>query len=176
MSELIAEVSLRVIAGAEADHTALADLINAAFAVYPFMQVRRTSPGGVAEELGDTGEMILAEAAGALAGCAMVRPSLEVEWEGTKSDVRNAEAMYLGLVSVQPNGMRRGLGRSLVAEAERIAVARGFRKMVLGTLVEMGNVDYYERVGYRTEAYEDFPPGHWGVTISHRYCGMVKDL
>jgi predicted N-acetyltransferase YhbS len=84
--------------------------------------------------------------------------------------------MYLGLVAIRPGEMRRGLGRRIVAEAERIAAESGYRKIVLGTLIEMGNVDYYERVGYRVEGSEDFPPGHWGMTIHHRFRGMVKDL
>ncbi len=170
------EVTLRLIPAAEADHERLAALINAAFAVYPFLGVERTSPEGVAEELGDTGRMILAEAADELVGCAMIRPSLEVECEGTRSDVRGPDAMYLGLVSIKPGEMRQGLGRKIVAEAERIAARGGYRTMVLGTLVEMGNVDYYERLGYRVEGSEDFPPGHWGITIPHRFRGMVKTL
>lgn len=177
MSTETPEITLRLVSAACADHVRLAALINAAFGVYPFLTVERTSPEGLAEELGDTGEIILAEAGGELLGCAMIRPSTHVGWEPAgASDARADVAMYLGLVSVKPGQMRNGLGRRLVAEAERIAAERSFRQVVLGTLVEMGNVDYYERLGYRTVGHEDLPAGHWGMTIHHRFCGMVKDL
>ncbi len=175
----MASLILRLVRPEEADLEALAALVNRAFAVYPFLTVARTSARGIAEEAGDSGEFLLAEADGELVGCAMIRPAAEgervIERGGTEAD---RDAMYFGLAAVEPGLMRSGIGRRLVAFGESEAARRGFREVLLGTVREMGNVEYYQRAGYRTTAVLRFPANanHWGINIDHEYHEMVKQL
>lgn len=168
--------AFRVVGPVEADFPALARLVNAAFTVYPFMEGPRTTAEGIAGEMGDSGRFVVAESVAGLAACAMLRPSLDVHADDTPGTVREADTMYLGLVAVDPEIRKRGVGRAIIAEAERIAALGGFLHMSLGTLREMGNVTYYERLGYIVVNEYAFLPGHWGMTIPHQFCVMVKGL
>lgn len=168
-------LTLRLAPPSEADPVALAALINDAYKKYPFMRESRTSPDGLAAELVG-GHLILAAEESAIVGCALVRPSLDGDWlEGT-GDHRHAGSFYFGLAAVARAVQGRGVGRKLVAEAERIGGERNFQRMVLTTLEEMGNVHYYNLLGYRSVATHAFEAGHWGMTIPHTYHVMVKDL
>lgn len=172
------DIEFRVEQAATADHKLLMEIINGAFSVYPFMSgPRLREPEELRAEAGEAGEFILASVGSETLGCAMVAPAPEIDWGVSKDAVIDSpDAMYLGLLGVRPGLRMQGLGRRLVAEAERIAIERGFRKMTLGTLREMGNVDYYEPKGYRVVARLNFPAGHWSVDIPHQFCTMVKDL
>ena len=178
MGHVVSEpLPVRILPGRDVDPAAMTTLVNAAFAVYPFLPFERTSAEGVREEIGADGDVLWMERDGRPLACALIRPSLSVEWgEHAPFGVNAADALYLGFVCVEPASMRAGLGRMIVAEAERIGRERGFARMVLGTVREMGNVDYYERVGYRVIGSEVLPAGHWGMTIDHEYCAMEKRL
>jgi GNAT superfamily N-acetyltransferase len=168
---------VQVFPSRDVDLAAMTALVNAAFAVYPFLPFERTSIEGLAEEIGDDGDVLWLESGGQPLACALIRPSLSVDWgEHAPFGVNAADALYLGLVCVDPGSMRHGLGRHIVTEAERIARERGFDRIVLGTVREMGNVGYYERVGYRVIGSDVLPAGHWGMTIDHDYCAMEKHL
>lgn len=159
------------------DHDELARVINAAFGVYPFMHGDRTSPAGLAEEQGGTGRFVVGRCGGELAACAMVRPSLDMHIEaGMEDAIGDAATMYLGLVAVEPRLRKLGLGRRIVAAAEQAAQDLGFARMTLGTLREMGNVEYYEAFGYHVTSEQVFEAGHWGVEMPHHFCVMVKAL
>ena len=174
---VIDDVVFELLAPGAGDHDALAGVINAAFSVYSFMHGDRTSPEGVAEEEGETGRFIVVRSTGELAACAMIRPSLDVHSEaGTEDAMGDAATMYLGLVAVQPRLRKLGLGRRIVAAAEQAALAMGFTKMTLGTLREMGNVEYYEVLGYQVTSEQVFEAGHWAVEMPHHFCMMVKAL
>jgi ribosomal protein S18 acetylase RimI-like enzyme len=84
-----------------------------------------------------TGLMVVAESDGALLGCCQ----LESRSEGTA---------YFGMFSVRPQRQGQGLGRAIVAEAERIAVsewsASQMRMTVLRQRAEL--LAWYERLGY----------------------------
>lgn len=168
-------LSVRLAPPSEADPVALAALINDAYKKYPFMRESRTSPDGLEAEMVG-GDLILASEASGLLGCALVRPSLDGDWlEGTE-DHRHPGSFYFGLAAVSRVAQGRGVGRKLVAEAERLGVERNFQRMVLTTLEEMGNVRYYNLLGYRSVASRAFEAGHWGMAIPHSYHVMVKDL
>jgi len=69
------------------------------------------------------------------------------------------EAYYLGMLAVNPCRQADGLGRALLARAERFAAAAGARKMQL-TVIEQREslIAWYERRGYRrTGAVKPFP-------------------
>ena len=163
MAQHPSTIALRLVSAAEADRDRLASLINAAFAVYPFMGGPRTSAEGLAEEMGETGVFIVAEDDGRAIGCAMLRPASEIDWEtdAAPAGLNGAGVVYLGLVAVDPTIHKRGLGRRIIAEAESTGRRRGFTKVTLGTLREQGTVPYYEALGYRTVASPQFEAGHW---------------
>ncbi len=61
---------------------------------------------------------------------------------------------YLGDLFVREAHRGRGLGRALVAEAERLARARGVARILLGVLPGNPAEALYRRLGYRTYAVE----------------------
>lgn len=169
-------VRLRV-AGAEGiDASAIAEVVNAAFYLHAFMSADRTSPDGVIEEMGSDGLFILAEDDEGLAGTALLKPSIHGDGDEIAHAVNVDHAAYLGLVCVPPRVNRTGIGRRLMAEAERLAIELGYSQVTLGTVREMGNVDYYEALGYRVVGSEPFPAGKWGLAIDFEHCTLVKDL
>jgi len=63
-------------------------------------------------------------------------------------------------VSVHPDHGRRGIGRRLLAEAERWAVARGMTSLSLTTYAEVAwNGPYYARLGFAVVAEDDLTEG-----------------
>lgn len=166
-------VPVKAIDAAEA-----AALINAAFRRHDVMKGERTSPGGLLEEAGEDAEFLQHRREGRLAAFAMIRPAASVfpPGEGPLPAAQLAKSLYFGLAAVDAHDVNLGLGRALVAEAERIATARGYEQVVLGTVREFGLVEYYARLGYIAMHVEEHPAGHWGVIVPHQYCEMVKAL
>ena len=168
-------LTLRLARADQVDPGGLAELMNDAYRKYSFMTVDRTSAEVLGEEAAG-GDFILAESGEEMTGCAFVRPSLQGEWWEGAADHRHAGALYFGLAAVARNAQGKGVGRRLVAEAERLGHERNYQRMILTTLEEMGNVRYYEDLGYRSIARHGFEAGHWGMTIPHTHHVMVKDL
>ncbi|MDX2234096.1 MAG: GNAT family N-acetyltransferase [Hyphomonadaceae bacterium] len=113
--------------GAKAGWTHEADLLGG----------QRTDAAALLEIIADPAQtLVLAEADGALVGCVCV--------------ARKPGGLgYLGMLTVRPTMQGAGLGRALVAEAER--VARGFaaRAMEMTVIVQRGElIAWYERLGY----------------------------
>jgi len=75
---------------------------------------------------------------------------------------RDADLWYLGMLTVRPDMQARGLGRSMLHEAERYAVARGARWMRMTVItVRETLIQWYERRGYaRTGELIPFPYGN----------------
>jgi predicted N-acetyltransferase YhbS len=123
----------------EADHEAVAALINRAFEVEKFFKsCDRTTPEEILHLL-HKGTFLLAEdAAGALLG------SIYVETGGARG--------YFGMLSVQPGRQRGGIGRQLIAAAEQRARQAGC------TFMEISVIDLreelpplYGRFGYELD-------------------------
>ena len=74
---------------------------------------------------------------------------------------QGADVWYLGMLTIRPDLQARQLGRTLLAEAESYAVARGARRMRLSVIgVRDTLIAWYERRGYaRTGASQPFPYG-----------------
>ncbi len=169
-------VRLRVADAASIDPASVAEVVNAAFRQHALVTTDRTSAAGVTEEMGRDGLFILAEDDEGLLGTALVRPSLHVDSDGIDETVNEPYAAYIGLVCVAPRAARSGVGKQVMARAEQLATERGHSQATLGAVREMGNVGYYESLGYRIVASQGFAAGKWGLAANFEHCTMVKDL
>jgi len=110
---------------------------------------QRTDPVGVAELITKPGScMLLAERDGALLACA----NLE----------KRGDAGYFGMFSVRPDLQGAGIGRTTLAEAERIARDDWHCGEMHMTVISVRDelIAWYERRGYkRTGIYSPFPYG-----------------
>ena len=77
---------------------------------------------------------VLADAAGIAALCVLIGAP---------------DHLLLDNVAVDPSRQGQGLGRTMIAHAEAVAVARGYRELRLFTIVLMeSNIDLYRRLGF----------------------------
>jgi len=137
------------------DVSALTRLINAAFVVEQIV-----FDGDRVDDLGvrvymSGGTFLVAEDSGALAGCVYIE---------TRGD-----CSYLGLLSVQPERQGTGLGRRLVAAAERFARESGSRVMDLRVISARREqlLPFYQRLGYVFVRTEPFPANLVSKMPSH---------
>jgi ribosomal protein S18 acetylase RimI-like enzyme len=114
------------------------------------LEGQRTDAGAVAGIIaGDHGGILLAEADCRLVGCCQ----LQRRPDGTA---------YFGMFAVVPRQQGQGLGRLIVAEAERIAGEEwGGDRMSMTVIRQRADlIAWYERLGYRTTGRtEPFPYG-----------------
>ena len=117
---------------------------------------QRTDAADLADTVGGAGrQMLVAEREGVLVGCCRL-------------ERRPGATAHLGMLSVRPGLQDGGIGRAIVAEAERVASCEWagvrMRMTVIRQRTEL--IAWYERLGYRrTGATEPFPYGddRWGV-------------
>jgi len=131
---------------------------------------RRIDAERVAELVaGPASLVLLAERAAALVACAQVE--------------RQGASGYFGMFSVRPGLQGAGVGRAVLAQAERIArvewQCRTMRMTVISVREEL--IAWYERRGYRrTGEYEPFPYGDERFGIPRRddlrFEVLLKDL
>lgn len=121
---------------------------------------QRTDAEAVAEMLGEPGSTLLLaeENDGQLVGCCRL-------------ERRPAKGAYFGMFSVQPLRQGAGVGRQLLAEAERLArddwAATTMVMTVIAQRTEL--IAWYERRGYRrTGETEPFPYGNLRYGIPRR--------
>ena len=127
------------------DAAAIASLVNDAFRSERFfIEADRTNPEKVAALL-EKGKFLLLFEGEALAGC------VYAELRGDRG--------YFGLLAVDPNRQRTGLGGQLIAAAEDYCRASGCRFMDL-TFVNVRHElpSYYRRFGYVENGILPFPP------------------
>ena len=66
-----------------------------------------------------------------------------------------AAQVELKNMAVRPDQQGRGVGRALVAEAVRRAADDGYAEMIVATAAaDIGNLRFYQRVGFRLSAVE----------------------
>lgn len=115
---------------------------------------QRTDPEGVAELLrrGDC-KILLGESGAQLLACAQVEAAPDEDGD---------RIGYFGMFSVRPDLQGGGVGRALLAEAERVAREEwGCREMQM-TVISVRDelIAWYQRRGYRrTGRYKPFPYG-----------------
>ncbi len=128
-----------------ADAFAIAALVNAAFRPERFfIDTERTNPEKVAALL-QTGKFLLLFEDGVLAGCVYTQ--------------LRGERGYFGLLAVDPQRQRSGIGARLIAAAEQHCRAASCRFMDL-TFVNVRKElpGYYRRFGYTENGTLPFPP------------------
>ncbi|GAA2443884.1 GNAT family N-acetyltransferase [Streptomyces lavendulocolor] len=143
----------------EADVPALVALIESAYrgdssragwtTEADILEGQRTDPEGVRDVIAAPGSrLLLVERGGELVACC------QLEHRG--------EAAYFGMFAVRPGLQGGGLGRRVIAEAERLAAAEwGAREMHM-TVISVRDelIAWYERRGYRrTGRMTPFPYG-----------------
>jgi len=128
-----------------ADAGSIARLVNAAFRPERFfIDADRTNPEKVVALL-EKGKFFLLFEQNALAGCVY-------------TELRE-ERGYFGLLAVDPERQRCGLGGRLIAAAEEYCRSAGCRFMDLSFVnVRHELPDYYRRLGYTENGTLPFPP------------------
>jgi ribosomal protein S18 acetylase RimI-like enzyme len=113
--------------------------------------------------------IVLCESGGELLACVHVE--------------QRESAAYLGMFSVRPTRQGSGLGRAMLAEAERIARDEWQRSEMQMTVISIRDelIAWYERCGYRRSGtYEPFPYGDERFGIPKRddlrFETLVKSL
>lgn len=131
---------------------------------------QRTDPAGVREVIErPLSRMLIAERDGAVVACCQLE--------------HRSDAGYFGMFSVRPGQQGAGLGKVVLAEAERIAReewgATRMRMTVIAQREEL--IAFYERRGYRrTGETEPFPYGDERFGLPQRddlaFAVLVKEL
>lgn len=110
---------------------------------------QRIDPEGVSEVIiKPDSRVLLAERGGELLACAHIE--------------KQGDAAYFGMFSVRPNLQGSGLGKVMLAEAERIAHEEWHCQHMRMTVIDVRNelIAWYERRGYRrTGEHHPFPYG-----------------
>ncbi|MEU6058916.1 GNAT family N-acetyltransferase [Streptomyces sp. NPDC047097] len=164
----------------EADIPALVALVESAYrgeasragwtTEADILQGRRTDPAGIRAVItAPASRLLVVERDGALVACC------QLEHRG--------EAAYFGTFAVRPGLQGGGLGRQVIAEAERLAAADwGARQMQMTVIsVREELIAWYERRGYRrTGTMTPFPYGDERFGLPQRpdleFELLVKDL
>ncbi|QEE60263.1 GNAT family N-acetyltransferase [Salinibacterium sp. dk2585] len=114
------------------------------------LEGQRIDPEVLAEDIARPNSVVLlAERDGALVGCAHI----------TRAGER---AAYFGMFAVRPDGQGGGLGKRILAEAERRATELWGAAAMEMTVIEQRPdlIAFYERRGYgRTGEFREFPYG-----------------
>jgi len=126
----------------EADAEELVPLINRAFKIeLQYFDTERIDLAETLEHL-KKGTFLLAESEGRLAGCNYVE--------------LRAEAGYFGLLSVDPAYQGRGLGKTLVEQAEDFCRRAGCGLMQIRVLNHRTELPpFYEKIGYGLAGIEE---------------------
>lgn len=122
------------------------------------LEGQRTDPEGVAAVVTDPGGILLAaERAGRLVACCQLE--------------RRGENAYFGMFAVRPDLQGAGLGKAVLAEAERTASAEWAAREMQMTVIRQREdlIAWYERRGYaRTGKLSPFPYGDERFGIPQR--------
>ena len=134
----------------DADLDAIAALVNSAYrgdssragwtTEADYLEGQRTDAERLREQLATTpgaGMLTLRDDDGTLLGSVWLEP-------------RGDEVWYLGMFTIRPDLQARGLGRTLLDEAERFALGRGARRMRISVIqLREPLIAWYERRGFR---------------------------
>lgn len=158
MSATIAEARLQFRDARDNDVAAIVALVESAYrgdvsrkgwtTEADFLDGQRTDAGGVAAAIGNPdGRILLAERGAELLACCHLE--------------KQGEACYFGMFAVNPALQGGGVGRQVIAEAERIAREWGCTAMQMTVITIRDElIAWYERRGYRRSGiFKPFPYG-----------------
>jgi predicted N-acetyltransferase YhbS len=145
------------------DAEAVSGVINAAFRkAEGFLIDRDRIDLKTVQDLFRTGTFLVAEENGVVVGC------VHVEMRGERS--------YLGLLSVNPDGQKSGVGSKLMTAAEDYCAKAGSRFMDLRIVsVRQELPEFYHRRGYVETGTAPFTPGLEPKLPCH-FVNMAKPL
>jgi GNAT superfamily N-acetyltransferase len=147
----------------EADAADIVRIVNLAYRVEDFFKIGdRTYEAEVREIIANDQFVVAEDGSGRMAGC------VEVRITGDRG--------YFGMLSVEPQRQKTGLGAGLIQQAEAFALQRGCSVMDL-TYVNVREElpAFYERFGYRrtgTSPWERDEPTRFPV----HFVNMSKEL
>jgi ribosomal protein S18 acetylase RimI-like enzyme len=123
-------------------------------------------------------EFLIAELDGRLAGCCLLQKTKAVDGQAGK---QGEAAAYFGMFAIDPSIHASGLGKTVLAEAEREAQRLWHVKSMVMTVINLRDklIEYYERRGYRlTGGTAPFPfsATTGEVTRDFHLVEMKKDL
>jgi ribosomal protein S18 acetylase RimI-like enzyme len=153
-------LTFRFAAGSDDEISAIVSLVESAYrgessrlgwtTEADLLDGQRTDAEAVREIIvAANGGLLLAEDGANLVGCCQL-------------ERRQAGVAYFGMFSVRPGQQGQGLGRAIVAEAERIARDEWLAGRISMTVIRQRSdlIAWYERLGYRlTGETEPFPYG-----------------
>jgi GNAT superfamily N-acetyltransferase len=94
----------------------------------------------------------------------------------TELEVSAKGTYYINIIAVFPERRKAGVGRMLMAEAERLARRNGFRRLALNTFeADTGLVDFYRGHGFQILATRAIVP-HPDLEHGGNWALMVRDL
>ena len=145
------------------DAEAIVSVINAAFRqAESFLIDRDRIDLETVQEMLQNGKFLVADDAGGICGC------VYVEFRGDRS--------YLGLLSVDPQRQKSGLGSKLMTAAEEYCAKAGSRFMDLRVVsVRKELPAFYHHRGYIESGTEPFPPG-LNPKVPCHFVNMSKPL
>jgi predicted N-acetyltransferase YhbS len=144
---MLEDQRMKVRLAAAKDAEAITNLINAAFRkAEAFLIDRDRIDLKSVQSFLQTGKFLLAEDGASLMGCVYVE--------------QRGERMYLGLLSVDPNRQKSGLGSTLMSAAEEYSAKAGSRFMDLHIInVRQELPRFYHRLGYVETGTAPLTPG-----------------
>jgi len=145
------------------DAAAIMTIINAAFRnAEAFLFDRDRVDADLVHSVLDKGKFLVGDDQGALAGCVYIEP--------------RGDRAYLGLLSVDPQRQKTGLGSKLMEEAERCAAASGCKFVDLQIVNLRDELpSFYHHRGYIETDTAPFTPGVESKLPCH-FVKMSKQL
>lgn len=155
---------MKIRTATEHDFGSILHLVNTAFQVERFFKNQdRLSEADLENDM-KTGTFLLSEEGPHITGCIYVK--------------RNGERAYFGLLSVDPQYQKKGIGRRLVAAAEEFARETGARCMDLRIIhlrTELPVI--YGKLGYTVTGEEPYPvERNHMLTQPVHFITMTKEL
>lgn len=145
----------------------LVNLINTAYSRHHWLfPVPRTSPEDFLDETANAEIVLLySKISNEIVATAFFQPDSKLE-----------NALYIGMVAVNPTQQGKGLAAYLLSFLEQLALERGFHYLTLHAVTELGNTEYYKRYDFRVVIEETQPAGTWSASQIYTDVTMVKEV